>query len=132
LKRNASKKFTKLSVSSVVILNLEMEQSSDEESSNKKYLKEIENKANSKKMAHIKTSFVSKTITASKKSEKKFKEDDGSNSPIKHSKQLEEEKDEKGKFGTKAIRKILRKLKSNVVKKEMQSMIWVTFINVGI
>ncbi len=109
-----------------------MEQSSDEESSNKKYLKEIENKANSKKMAHIKTSFVSKTITASKKSEKKFKEDDGSNSPIKHSKQLEEEKDEKGKFGTKAIRKILRKLKSNVVKKEMQSMIWVTFINVGI
>jgi hypothetical protein len=76
-------------------------------------------------MVHIKTTFVSKTITKSKMGEKKFKEDEGSKSPVKHLKQVEEEKHEKGRFGMKAIRKVLRKLKSIVVKKEMQSMLWV-------
>ncbi len=113
----------------VVIFNLEMEQSSDEESSNKKYLKEIEAKANAKKMAQIKSSFVSKTIAASKKGDKNYKEDEGSQSPVKKIKQVEEQKHEKGKFGIKALRKALRKLKSNVTKKEMQSMLWVYYIN---
>jgi hypothetical protein len=108
----------------VVIFNLEKEQSSDDESLNKKYLKEIEAKANTKKMEQIKSTFVSKTITNSKKGEKKYKEDDGSQSPTKP-KQVEEEKQEKGKFGIKAIRKILRKLKSKLTKKDMQSMLWV-------
>ncbi len=129
MKKIASTRFSKHFASLVVIINLEKEQSSDEESSNKKYLKEIENKANSKKMAHIKSTFVSKTITASKKGEKKYKEDEGSSSPVKHSKQVEEEKHEKGKFGIKAIRKVLRKLTSNLAKKDMQSMIWVILYN---
>jgi Ca2+-binding EF-hand superfamily protein len=75
-------------------------------------------------MKKIKSDFVSKTIKASQKNEKKYDEDEKNKNPIKTQKPKEEEKVEKGKFGMKALRKVLRKLGVEMTKDEMKVILW--------
>jgi hypothetical protein len=77
-------------------------------------------------MKKIKADFVSKTMAVSQKLDKKFQEDEKNKSPQKSPQKVkQEEKVDKGRFGTKALRKILRKLGVEFDKDEMKSMIWV-------
>jgi Ca2+-binding EF-hand superfamily protein len=103
-----------------LLSDLQEEESSDEESAQKIYKKQIESKANQKKMKITVSNYVSKTnmsSTSTKKVMKSFKEDED--------KGLHDEaRENKGHIGVKAVRKILRTLCEEYPKEEMNSMIW--------
>lgn len=106
-----------------LLCELQDQPSSDDDNKQKKYLMEIEKRANQKKM----------------KLQIKDKPSGGSNasSPIKTEKRYKEDENNKlspggstmddsgKKVGVKAVRKILKKLEQEVAKEEMQLMIWV-------
>jgi hypothetical protein len=101
---------------------MQKELSSDEDSIQKKYKKEIELKANEKKMKLETSNYVSKiSQTQGKKMKKTFKEDEEKSQNIE---QEEESTEKKGKIGTKAIRKVLRTLCDQYMKEEMDMMVW--------
>jgi len=93
--------------------------SSDEDSKQKKYKKEIEAKAAEKKMKISASNYVSKTMMNSKK--RNFKEDD---IPMMSSKREEDSGEKSKKIGVKAVRKALRNLCEEYPKEEMEMMIW--------
>ena len=121
------------------LCELEKEPSSDENSKQKKYYREINEKAKSKQMKSTFTNFKSKTLKEKTKrkqnieNNKKFKEDDekkneeeqNENNIIDYKDPEEEEKKIKsGKFGVKALRKIFKKLTKTYNKNEIKLMIW--------
>ena len=109
--------------------SLQQEASSDEDSKQKKYLSEIQKKASVKKMkmnTFTNTGYKS-PIFPGIKIEKKFKEDEPKNNSalMKNAPIVEEPKK---RIGIKAIRKIIRFLKQEISKEEVDLMIWVFFI----
>ena len=122
---------------------LEKEPSSDENSKEKKYLREIEEKVKQKQMK-INTGFKSKTLSKTKKYYKKNKLKDSTNEskisiPEKKTyaedskegkidlykdPEKEEEKLRQDRFGKKALRKIFKKLTGTFNKKDIELMIW--------
>ena len=121
------------------LCELEKEPSSDENSKQKKYYREISEKAKSKQMKSTFTNFKSKTLKEKTKKKhniennKKFKEDEdkkneeeqNENNIIDYKDPEEEEKKIKsGKFGVKALRKIFKKLTKTYNKNEIKLMIW--------
>ena len=124
------------------LCELEKEPSSDENSKQKKYYREINEKAKSKQMKSTLTNFKSKTLKEKTKrkqnveNNKKFKEDEekkqneddqneNNNNIIDYKDPEEEEKRIKsGKFGVKALRKIFKKLTKTFNKNEIKLMIW--------
>ena len=121
------------------LCELEKEPSSDENSKQKKYYREINEKAKSKQMKSTFTNFKSKTLKEKTKKKhniennKKFKEDEdkkneeeqNENNIIDYKDPEEEEKKIKsGKFGVKALRKIFKKLTKTYNKNEIKLMIW--------
>ena len=124
---------------------LEKEPSSDENSKEKKYLREIEEKVKVKKMKIQNNGFKSKTMSVAQRNQNKLKnklkeEDDepkiskipGKKKYLEDSKKIdlykdpekEEEKLRHERFGKKALRKILKKLTGTFNKKEIELMIW--------
>ena len=123
---------------------LEKEPSSDENSKEKRYLREIEEKVKQKQMKIQNNGFKSKTMSLKKKTGKKNKlKEDGNDSKIsvpdkkeyaedsKISKidlykdpEKEEEKLRHDRFGKKALRKIFKKLTGTFNKKDIELMIW--------
>lgn len=105
---------------------LQEEVSSDEDSTHKKYIKEIDSKANQKKMKVIKSNFVSKTQQLNhKKIKKSFKEDEHlKTSSSSQNTKSETNTEMKKKIGVKSIRKIIRTLCDQYSKEEMDLMIW--------
>jgi len=104
------------------LCSMQKELSSDEDSKQKKYKREIEQKANEKKMKLETSNYVSKiSHTQGKMTKKVFKEDE---EKISSNENEEESKEKKGKIGTKAIRKVLRSLCDQYMKEEMDMMIW--------
>ena len=121
------------------LCELEKEPSSDENSKQKKYYREMNEKAKSKQMKSTFTNFKSKTLKEKTKKKhniennKKFKEDEdkkneeeqNENNIIDYKDPEEEEKKIKsGKFGVKALRKIFKKLTKTYNKNEIKLMIW--------
>jgi Ca2+-binding EF-hand superfamily protein len=104
-----------------LLSDLQEEESSDEDSAQKIYKKQIESKANQKKMKISISNYVSKTEMSSTKkaTNKKFMEDDGYNAQGE-----EDSREKKGRLSVKAVRKILRNLCEEYPKDEMNSMIW--------
>ncbi len=98
------------------LCELENEKSSDDDSSSKKYLRAINEKAKKKQMKFPKTKYKSKIETISKKNYKN-KDEEESNSKKTNSSQ-------KKKFSQKALRKIIRKLCNEFAKDELDNMIW--------
>ena len=84
------------------LCELENEKSSDDDSSSKKYLRAINEKAKKKQMKFPKTKYKSKIETISKKTNSS----------------------QKKKFSQKALRKIIRKLCNEFAKDELDNMIW--------
>jgi len=106
---------------------LQEEESSDDESKEKKYLTEIEKKASLKKMKmNVFTNTNYKTKFGFKKVEKKFKEDESKNNS--HTKNLPAIEEPRKRIGVKSIRKIIRFLKQEISKEEMDLMIWVSIL----
>jgi hypothetical protein len=108
-----------------LLAGLQEEASSDEDSTQKKYKKEIESRANEKKMKISFSNYVSKTAQVSDKKIKKYKEDEENKAY--HNSQIKKEEDpleKKGKIGVKAVRKILRTLCDEYPKDEMEMMVW--------
>lgn len=108
------------------LCSLQEEPSSDEDSKQKKYLTEIQKKASLKKMkmnTFNNTNFKSRIFPPSK-ADKKFKEDEPRNNSglIKNAPVVEEPRK---RIGVKAIRKIIRFLRQEISKEEMDLMIWV-------
>jgi Ca2+-binding EF-hand superfamily protein len=107
-----------------LLSSLQGEESSDEDSVAKIYKKQIETKANQKKMKIAVSNYVSKTsMQNTKKTSKGFKEDDEKAfSDVKG----DEDHNRKGtgKVSVKAVRKILRTLCNEYPKEEMDSMVW--------
>ena len=126
---------------------LEKEPSSDENSKEKKYLREIEEKVKLKQMKIQNNGFKSKTMSLAKKnkSKKKIKskenDEDSKNEGLPGKKKyLEDSKDVKidlykdpekeeeklrhERFGRKALRKIFKKLTGTFNKKDIELMIW--------
>lgn len=106
-----------------LLCELEDQPSSDDDNKQKKYLMEIEKRANQKKMKLVikdKASAGSPNTSPLKK-EKRYKEDENTkNSPNGNA------VEETGKkIGVKAVRKILKKLEQEVPKEEMHKMVWV-------
>lgn len=103
-----------------LLCELQEQPSSDDDNKQKRYLMEIEKRANQKKMKIVKD-----------------KDKKGKNSPAKVEKRYKEDEDLNGngnasekkvkKIGIKAIRKVLKKLEQEVPKDEIQMMIWVCF-----
>ena len=123
------------------LCDLEKEKSSDENSKQKKYLKEINEKAKAKQMKSTKSNFKSKTLAGKPKrkslveQKKKFKEDEEkkqneeeqneNQNVIDYKDPEEEEKKLKSqKFGKKALRKIFKRLTKTFNKNEIKLMIW--------
>jgi hypothetical protein len=112
-----------------LLCELQEQPSSDDDNKQKKYLMEIEKRANQKKMRIIKDKDKYKDkdgIKGSKNSpkiEKRYKEDENM---IKS--QGNESKNSLKKIGVKAIRKILKKLEQEVPKDEIEMMIWVKIL----
>lgn len=108
-----------------ILTSLEQEKSSDDDSTQKQYLKNIELKANDKKMKMetmtIKPKLPNKKAPSIK--QKDFTED-------KNEENLKKEGEEKGnrlmklRFGRKALRKVIRTLVEYVNKEEINLMIW--------
>ena len=126
---------------------LEKEPSSDENSKEKKYLREIEEKVKLKQMKIQNNGFKSKTMSLAKKnkSKKKIKSkennEDVKNEGLPEKKKYledsknvkidlykdpekEEEKLRHERFGRKALRKIFKKLTGTFNKKDIELMIW--------
>jgi len=126
---------------------LEKEPSSDENSKEKKYLREIEEKVKVKKMKIQNNGFKSKTMSIAQrnqnKKKNKLKEDNedsnilpppGNKKYLEDSKngkidlykdpEKEEEKLRHERFGKKALRKIFKKLTGTFNKKDIELMIW--------
>ena len=128
---------------------LEHEPSSDENSKEKRYLREIEEKVKLKQMKIQNNGFKSKTMSLAEKNEskirKKLKADDDEefskiSSASDKKKYLEDEKNGKidlykdpekeeeklrrERFGKKALRKIFKKLTGTFNKKDIELMIW--------
>ena len=126
---------------------LEKEPSSDENSKEKKYLREIEEKVKLKQIKIQNNGFKSKTMSLAKKnkSKKKIKskenDEDSKNEGLPGKKKyLEDSKDVKidlykdpekeeeklrhERFGRKALRKIFKKLTGTFNKKDIELMIW--------
>ena len=126
---------------------LEKEPSSDENSKEKKYLREIEEKVKIKKMKIQNNGFKSKTMSIAQRNQNKKKnklkeeEEDSKNYPppgkkgfLEDSKnakidlykdpEKEEEKLRHERFGKKALRKIFKKLTGTFNKKDIELMIW--------
>ena len=119
---------------------LEKEPSSDENSKEKRYLRQIEEKVKLKQMKIQTNDFKSKTLNKNKKKKKNNQE--GEDSKINLDKkefledskldkidlykdpEKEEEKLRHDRFGKKALRKILKKLTGTFNKKEIEIMIW--------
>ena len=130
------------------LCDLENELSSDNNSKEKIYHKQIEEKAKEKKMQKIKETFKSKTMAIDKNknkknrkqiklsTKKKFSEDlkneeEKNNENEENKENKEENKDKKkhekeklNKFGKKALRKIFKKLTSTFNKNDINLMIW--------
>lgn len=101
-----------------LLCELQEEPSSDDDNKQKKYLLEIEKRANQKKMKIIKDKDKTKNSKGPNKKEKNYKEDEM------NGKKNESESNTK-KIGVKAIRKILKKLEQEVPKDEIEMMVWV-------
>ena len=98
------------------LCELENEKSSDDNSSSKKYMREINAKAKKKQMKIPKTKYKSKIEQLNKKNYKNKDDEDleakkSNNTPPK-------------KFSQKALRKIIRKLCNEFAKDELDNMIW--------
>lgn len=104
---------------------LEQEASSDDESTQKQYLKNIESKANEKKM---KIKLTETTTQQSKKQapthDKFFKDEVKEVKERISDKEEEEKRLQKLKFGKKALRKTLRQLTDIIDKQDINVMIW--------
>ena len=98
------------------LCELENEKSSDDDSSSKKYLRAINEKAKKKQMKFPKTKYKSKIETISKKNYKNKDEEESSSKKTNSS--------QKKKFSQKALRKIIRKLCNEFAKDELDNMIW--------
>ena len=98
------------------LCELENEKSSDDDSSSKKYLRAINEKAKKKQMKFTKTKYKSKIETISKKNYKNKDEEESSSKKTNYS--------QKKKFSQKALRKIIRKLCNEFAKDELDNMIW--------
>lgn len=96
----------------------EDEPSSDEDSKEKRYKKQIEERANAKKMKKPTSTFVSQTMKKTQKKKQKKKEDDDMEPEEKKS------KEKKKRFSFKAIRKTLRNLCEEYAKDDITQMIW--------
>ena len=126
---------------------LEKEPSSDENSKEKKYLREIEEKVKIKKMKIQNNGFKSKTMSIAQRNQNKKKnklneddEDSKTYVPTKKKEYLEDAKNGKidlykdpekeeeklrhERFGKKALRKIFKKLTGTFNKKDIELMIW--------
>ena len=128
---------------------LEKEPSSDENSKEKRYLREIEEKVKVKKMKIQNNGFKSKTMTVAQrnlnKKKNKLKDEDDEEEekikkPMENKKYLEDSKNGKidlykdpekeeeklrhERFGKKALRKIFKKLTGTFNKKDIELMIW--------
>lgn len=98
----------------------EEEPSSDEDSKEKLYKKQIEERANAKKMKKPTSTFVSQTMKKTqKKPSKKYKDEDDDQDENK-----KKEKAHKKKFSFKALRKTIRNLCDEYAKDEIEQMIW--------
>ena len=97
------------------LCELEQEKSSDDDSKSKKYLREINEKAEKKRMKFEKSKFRGK-LEAKNKKNYKMKDDED----------MEEKKEKKSnkRFSRKALRKIIRKLCNEFAKDELDYMIW--------
>ena len=98
------------------LCELENEKCSDDDSSSKKYLRAINEKAKKKQMKFQKTKYKSKIETISKKNYKNKDEEESSSKKTNSS--------QKKKFSQKALRKIIRKLCNEFAKDELDNMIW--------
>jgi len=98
------------------LCELENEKSSDDDSSSKKYLRAINEKAKKKQMKFPKTKYKSKIEAISKKNYKNKDEEESSSKKTNSS--------QKKKFSQKALRKIIRKLCNEFAKDELDNMIW--------
>jgi len=98
------------------LCELENEKSSDDNSSSKKYIREINAKAKKKQMKFPKTKYKSKIEQLSKKNYKNKDDEDIDNKKSNNS--------PKKKFSQKALRKIIRKLCNEFAKDELDNMIW--------
>ena len=104
---------------------LEKEPSSDENSKEKKYLREIENKVKLKQMKISYYNPQSKKNKAKKiKTNKKFNEDGTEKIDLYKDPEKDEDKLRRDRFGKKALRKIFKKLTGTFNKKEIELMIW--------
>jgi hypothetical protein len=107
-----------------LLCELQEQPSSDDDNKQKKYLMEIEKRANQKKMKIVKDNKDkdkdgNKGVKSSPK-KKGYKEDENMLNS-----QSNESNNSSKKIGVKAIRKILKKLEQEVQKDEIQMMIWV-------
>ncbi len=100
-----------------ILSKLQEEDSSDDDSKQKIYKKQIEAKANQKKMKIAYSSSPLKSTLFKEKTPKVYNEDDEPQSDLAmHEKS--------GHISVKAVRKILKKLCSEYPKEEMEMMIW--------
>lgn len=105
-------------------LAYEAEKSSDDESSEKKYKKAIEDGVNKKrKKIFPKSTFVSKTAQLSDKKKKKKTDEEDEEEEVDKEKEKKNKEKKKG-FSFKAIRKTLRNLCNEYAKDDVTQMIW--------
>ena len=97
------------------LCTLEEEKSSDDDSKNKKYYRNINEKAEQKRMKFPKAKFKGKLEKANKKNYKNKDEED---------EEQKEKKEPKKKFSQKALRKVIRTLCNEFAKDELDNMIW--------
>ena len=97
------------------LCTLEGEKSSDDDSKNKKYYRNINEKAEQKRMKFPKAKFIGKLEKANKKNYKNKDEED---------EEQKEKKEPKKKFSQKALRKVIRTLCNEFAKDELDNMIW--------
>lgn len=105
-----------------LLCELQEQPSSDDDNMQKRYLMEIEKKANQKKMKIVKDKETKNSKNSPKKNEKRYKEDE-----INSNSHLSDSNNSSKKIGVKAVRKILKKLEQEVPKEEIQMMIWVKY-----
>ena len=106
---------------------LEKEPSSDENTKEKRYLREIEKKVKLKQMKinfDYPRSKKNKSKKKKVKTNKKFDEDETENNDLYKDPEKEEDKLRRERFGKKALRKIFKKLTGTFNKKEIELMIW--------
>ncbi len=107
-----------------LLCELQEQPSSDDDNKQKKYLLDIEKKANQKKMKLVLNKDKNKTSKSRIIIEKRYKEEENNpnGSTI---------GDNVKRIGVKAVRKILKKLEQEVPKEEMQLMIWVILLTIN-